>query len=570
MQQPPGYYGQQPQQPGWPPPGWPPPGWPPQHSQPAWPTNPSWTPQPGYPPPGYVAPGYPPQPGYPWFHAQPAWPANPSWTPQPGRPEPGYPPQSVWTPPPWLEPASPPNPRPPSQPFVPAAYGTTPGRPEQPGPQPQYAPPAWPPNPAPAPQPYGVPPAYTWFQPYGGTTPAFGSPAAYGPSSWAPAQGYPYFPGGFAPASIEAPGKSHPPVPPRSLSSLAGRALPELYAIGWLLTVSGLTLLGTLVLLALLGLPHPAGLALFLAAIVSLAAVGGGCVAAALAQGSQRRADGWLDYSGPSPFLVVGAWLGLSNAAGLLILGLFKIIGFDPATSVQALLLLLVNGAAYIAIVQVVAVRPGALTWSDMIRPRRLALTPSDWFDPSTWSQNVQGSGGGRIGRLLTDTGIGAGLAFPLVFVTLVLAAFLVTLLGMQDVSSEAPLPVTTDWDLWITLIAAAIVAPIGEEIFFRGFATNAWARSLERNSALVRATIFFAAIHIINVDITGYADLSIILRAAFLAVAVRVPVAWVLAWVYTRRRSIFASTALHMTYNALLILLAYWALQYGDVVSGR
>jgi membrane protease YdiL (CAAX protease family) len=103
-----------------------------------------------------------------------------------------------------------------------------------------------------------------------------------------------------------------------------------------------------------------------------------------------------------------------------------------------------------------------------------------------------------------------------------------------------------------------AVVAPIGEEIFFRGFATNAWARSLKRNDAIVRAAVFFACVHIIN--LVGGVNADVFTRAAILAVAARIPVAWLLAWVYTRRRSIFASVALHGTYNGLLVLLVWWA----------
>jgi Predicted metal-dependent membrane protease len=113
------------------------------------------------------------------------------------------------------------------------------------------------------------------------------------------------------------------------------------------------------------------------------------------------------------------------------------------------------------------------------------------------------------------------------------------------------------EWDPWITLLSAAVVAPIGEEIFFRGFATNAWARSLRRDSALIRAAIFFADIHI--VDVAGFDDLSIFVRAAILAFAVRIPVAWALSWIYTRRHSIFASATLHAAYNGSLILLVWW-----------
>ena len=38
---------------------------------------------------------------------------------------------------------------------------------------------------------------------------------------------------------------------------------------------------------------------------------------------------------------------------------------------------------------------------------------------------------------------------------------------------------------------------------------------------------------------------------------------AWVLAWIYTRRRSIYASVALHAVYNGSLVLLLWWISEY-------
>jgi membrane protease YdiL (CAAX protease family) len=491
-----------------------------------------------YPGPGFVNWGYPPAPaqyGSVYGPTPPAgWPAN-----QP-------PTQPAWTnTPSWAT----------LQYGVPPQYGVSQAQPAAPQP---YAPQPYAPQPY-APQPNAAPPAYTWFSPQGGYAQSWGYQPPYGAVGWAP--GYPYPPFGFPPVALEAPGKLHPPQPSRRFDSVAGRASPGLYILGWLLTLFGLSLLGALIIGGRASLTGLSGPALAGVVFIGLAAAGAGFLAAALAQGSQRRADGWQDYAGPSPFLVVGAWLCLSNAAILLVVGLLRLVNIELATSVELLLLLIVNGVCYFAIVQVVAVRTGALSWADMIGPRHLAPALEDWFDPSVWAQNAM-AGGRRIGRALMDSAVGAGLAFPLTIGTLILAGILVTALGMQHVNTESPLPVTTDWDLWITLLAAAVVAPIAEEIFFRGFATNAWARSLERNSALIRAAIFFAAIHLINVDF-AQKDPSILVRAAFLAVAVRIPVAYALAWVYTRRRSIFASAALHMTYNALLVFIAYWAARY-------
>jgi membrane protease YdiL (CAAX protease family) len=291
--------------------------------------------------------------------------------------------------------------------------------------------------------------------------------------------------------------------------------------------------------------------------------VASGAIAAALAQGSQRRADGWQDYFGPSPFITLLAWLALSTAGGLLLAIVIDALGLNLATSVETVLILLVNVACYIGLIQVLVIRPGALSWSDMARPQHLAPDRSDWDEPSNWGVQAVMTRGRKLGRFVGDVALGFGLAIPFLIGTLILAFILTTLLGMDKVTYEGPVTVATEWDLWVLMLSVAILAPLGEELFFRGFATNAWARSLSRKAAIPLAALFFASIHVINVDITGHLDLSILVRGAFLAVATRIPVAWGLAWIYTRRRSIWASAALHGTYNGCLILLAWWAVKY-------
>ena len=51
-------------------------------------------------------------------------------------------------------------------------------------------------------------------------------------------------------------------------------------------------------------------------------------------------------------------------------------------------------------------------------------------------------------------------------------------------------------------MLAAAVVAPIGEEAFFRGFALTAWWRDLGPRSALIRSALFFAVVHILNIEV--------------------------------------------------------------------
>jgi membrane protease YdiL (CAAX protease family) len=103
--------------------------------------------------------------------------------------------------------------------------------------------------------------------------------------------------------------------------------------------------------------------------------------------------------------------------------------------------------------------------------------------------------------------------------------------------------------------VAIAALVPLGEETFFRGYATNAWGRSLGRNSTILRASLFFAFVHVIN---TASTDASISWRVAIFNFGARVPVAFALTWLYMRRRSILASGTLHAGYNGLITLISF------------
>jgi hypothetical protein len=155
-------------------------------------------------------------------------------------------------------------------------------------------PPGWAPWGPPPVAPWGPPPAGAWTPP----------PPISGP--WAPAPWWPT-PVLTPPPDQLEPRLRHPRIE-RSVFALSGRAAPRLYATGWILTVTGLAVLGALIAAAAAGielsLPSLVGVAIVEATLLSLAA---GLVSAAAAQTLQRRLDGWADYFGPSPFLLTAA-----------------------------------------------------------------------------------------------------------------------------------------------------------------------------------------------------------------------------------------------------------------------
>jgi membrane protease YdiL (CAAX protease family) len=407
--------------------------------------------------------------------------------------------------------------------------------------------PGWPP--------YAWPPVAAYPTPGSGyPQQAYGGWGGYAPGAW----GY----GGWAagPGVGPAPGTLHPPHSPRSIASLSGRAAPRLYALAWLLSLAGLAAVVGLLMSGGSRLTDGIGSLGFLFIFeVGLTALAVGLVLGAMAQTSQRRADGWQDYFSPSPVLLCVALVAMSLAATLGVEVAIEVIGLPIATSVETLLGIAVNLACYVILVQAVTIRTGALTWRDMVHPRRLAPDANDW---SPFDTMAYGSPPRSATRALGgDVAIGLALAIPFIIGTLFLSAILAWMLGVTNQDTTSPIPVyLSGWDFWIVLLTVSVMAPLGEEIFFRGFATNAWARSLKRNPALIRAAVLFASVHVINV-IGGDSlnDVGLLVRLAILAVVSRIPVGWALAWLYTRRRSIYASFALHSSYNGGLVLLVWW-----------
>lgn len=239
-------------------------------------------------------------------------------------------------------------------------------------------------------------------------------------------------------------------------------------------------------------------------------------------------------YRGPSPLLVFAAVFTAANVVEVLI----RATGASEGLSQAGVVLVSVAfiAALYGATVWFLVVREGALSWTAM-----------------GWPTLRSGAA-----RVVADLTYGAGLAVPTVLLTIVVAALLSRLLS---VSEPSLLPIPTTAADWIVDIAVAVVlAPLGEELFFRGFAQTAWTLDLGWRSALIRTALFFAAVHALNV---GGADFSEGARVALLVALARLPVALTLGWVFARTRSIAAPLGLHAAFN-LVTLILFAMLQSG------
>jgi CAAX protease family protein len=321
------------------------------------------------------------------------------------------------------------------------------------------------------------------------------------------------------PGPVELPEpEPHEPARPRPrLFSLEDRRAPGLYLVAWLATVLGSAFFLPALLFGAGGLG-----ALVLGSIL----LGPGLVAAAGAQAIERRDRTDLAYRGPSPFLLLAASLPLSILVTLPIV----LAGLPVTSPVATLLSVGATGAIWLVLVAMTVVGPGALTWHEI----------------------AAGLKGAPAGRVVGDVLVGAAAAFPVILATGLLASIIVSLVGVVP---EGPIAPPRDGpSLVLSLLAAAVLAPISEELFYRGFATTAWLRSYGPTRAIVQGGLFFAFVHVLTL---GGADFDQAAGAALVAFVVRIPVAIALGWIFVRRGSLAASIGLHATFNGALVVLS-------------
>jgi membrane protease YdiL (CAAX protease family) len=323
------------------------------------------------------------------------------------------------------------------------------------------------------------------------------------------------------PADPIPPEPPAPSPPPRGLTtfSIEGRRAPGLFVVGWLATLIG----GGLAALTIVGIQGVAGAILWVAGLGLLSL---GLVLLGGAQAIERRAAG-AAYPGPSPVLVLLAVVAISQLAGVVVGAPLSAVGGAIPRPVGDLLAGLLQAGVFIGVVRLMVVGAGAMAWADM------------------------GLRGGRAYVAQALLG-GAVFAGPVILVTTVVALVAVQLFG---VIPPSPLPPTgTAAGLVLHLLAGAVVAPVAEEVLFRGFALTAWQRSVGARQAILRSSIVFVLAHVLFVGGDTFGEAA---RLALVGGIARVPIAFVLGWLYVRTGSLWGPIGLHATFNAILIVLA-------------
>lgn len=166
-----------------------------------------------------------------------------------------------------------------------------------------------------------------------------------------------------------------------------------------------------------------------------------------------------------------------------------------------------------------------AVSWLFVFRPRALAGWPS-WSGPNASGALRAGVGWGAVAWV--------GAAAVSVAVTL----------GLEQIGVDAD-PQAAERALllvepWLAVVAIVILAPIAEEIFFRGVVFNAWLREAGRTIAYLGSATLFAVIHL---------SLVAVVPIFLLGLA--------LAWVYRRTGNLLAPIAMHATVNGISVGLA-------------
>jgi len=246
-------------------------------------------------------------------------------------------------------------------------------------------------------------------------------------------------------------------------------------------------------------------------------------------------------WRGPGPVAVFWSVLPLAILAPTPLLLLAAPLGgfeqLDPAVTTLGIALSI--NVATTLIVALTVVGTGAALWGEIFGQHRIA------------SPNLPAAD--RRGGALGDVAWGIALTVPIVVAAAALSALLIQGTGAVP---ESPLPPSVNSSaLLLNLISAALIAPIGEEILYRGVITQAWGRQSGARRAIIFSTIVFALAHTLNIGGESIGDALVVAAVAF---AARLPLGIALGWLWIRRQALLATITLHAAYNALILFAAF------------
>jgi membrane protease YdiL (CAAX protease family) len=166
------------------------------------------------------------------------------------------------------------------------------------------------------------------------------------------------------------------------------------------------------------------------------------------------------------------------------------------------------------------------ISWRFVYRPRALAGLPG--FP-------------GREPLKAAALGVAWGVAAWVVSTVLIgVVAVVLQQLGMEPEPQAAERAIEM-LDPVLVVLAIVVIAPIAEEVFFRGVVFNAWLREGGRRFAFIGSAFLFAVIHVSLLSLLPIFALGLML-----------------AWIYDRTGTLVAPIAMHATVNGISVALAF------------
>jgi uncharacterized protein len=256
----------------------------------------------------------------------------------------------------------------------------------------------------------------------------------------------------------------------------------------------------------------------------AMAAIGGvllllGLVGLALRALRVKRSLPPERYRGPSIFVLLLIVL----VAGNIVSGTVGLIDPEAITNLTALpagtatLLLFLTPVSFLAVALLFVVWPRALAgvrWVDGLR---------------------------AVVRFAAGVGIGA-VAWAVVFVISAALEWVLRQLGQQIGGQQLAVDLLGNVPFAVGIVGVAVVAPIAEELFFRGVTLNAWEREYGPRRGLWGSALLFTAIHV--------PDGGIFIVPPILILAL------VLGITYQRTRSLPMVIGIHAAFNAISTIL--------------
>jgi len=150
--------------------------------------------------------------------------------------------------------------------------------------------------------------------------------------------------------------------------------------------------------------------------------------------------------------------------------------------------------------------------------------------------------------RSLLDIGLGGGMGVLAAVGSGVLALLLQSIasrLGVNLAGDQAVTNLLRDLPLGWSVLGAVIMAPVAEELFFRGLVFNAWEREYGTARALVGSAGLFALVHVVGG--TALAVFQVLLLGLLLG------------YVYMRVRSLAVTIGMHAAFNLVSVLALFF-----------